>query len=296
MTSELLRKAKDIAAAATASGALVPLDTSLTHLIGEHGISFELRHLISATPKHLRAAGPKPNPFRPWDRRLEVEQINDTHVVILNKFPVQAGHMLLITQAWQPQTGWLSVEDWRALAQIDETTTGLWFFNSGPDAGASQPHRHLQLLPRAAGEPICARQDWFQNCAMAQRSADDPCGAVGLCRSDQIQPVTSSPGLSVFGSRPWDPRAGRRPRGAYNLCSREIDGHGSTAKRRNPRFQRQCPRFRRSLLSTEASDRESIERQPEAPLTRLLRLVSERPGSNLALAFSNWPMMKSRYS
>ena len=88
MTSDLLRKATEVAVAATASGALVPLETSLDQLIGEGGSRFELRHLLCATPKHLRAEGPKPNPFLPWDRRLEVEQIGDSHVVILNKFPV----------------------------------------------------------------------------------------------------------------------------------------------------------------------------------------------------------------
>ena len=108
MTSELLQKANEVTVAATSSGALVPLDTSLTHLMGDGGSHFELRHLLSATPKHLRASGPKPNPFLPWDQRLEVDRIGESHVVILNKYPVQTTHMLLITQDWQPQTGWLS--------------------------------------------------------------------------------------------------------------------------------------------------------------------------------------------
>ena len=118
MTSELLQKAIEVTVAATSSGALVPLDTSLTHLMGDGGSRFELRHLLSATPKHLRASGPKPNPFLPWDQRLEVDRIGESHVVILNKYPVQTTHMLLITQDWQPQTGWLSIEDWRSLCLL----------------------------------------------------------------------------------------------------------------------------------------------------------------------------------
>jgi ATP adenylyltransferase len=59
------------------SGALVPLATTLENLPGEDATTFELRHLAGATPKHLREAGPKPNPFRPWDQRLEVDQIGD---------------------------------------------------------------------------------------------------------------------------------------------------------------------------------------------------------------------------
>ena len=282
MTSELLRKATDIAAAATASGALVPLDTSLTHLIGEHGISFELRHLLSATPKHLRAAGPKPNPFRPWDRRLEVEQINDTHVVILNKFPVQAGHMLLITQAWQPQTGWLSIEDWRAVAKIDATTTGLWFFNSGPDAGASQPHRHLQLLPRRAGEPICARQKWFQNCAEGRiHLVNDP--LMRCCRVVPLRPNLTGEQLhQIYLALAQDlglgtPAQAARPRGAYNLLLSR-DWMAMVRRRREGirGFSVNALGFAGSLLSTEASDREWIERSgPEALLHAVVEAVGE---------------------
>lgn len=282
MTSELLRKATKVAAVATASGALVPLDTSLTHLIGEHGISFELRHLLSATPKHLRAAGPKPNPFRPWDRRLEVEQISDTHVVILNKFPVQAGHMLLITQAWQPQTGWLSIEDWRALAHVDATTTGLWFFNSGPDAGASQPHRHLQLLPRSAGEPICARQKWFQHCAQGRSDlANDP--LLRCCRVAPLPPNLTGDMLhQIYLSLAQDlelgtPAQDGRPRGAYNLLlSRDWMAMVRRRTEGIRGFSVNALGFAGSFLSTDASDRAWIERSgPEALLHAVVEAVGE---------------------
>ena len=278
MTSELLRQANGVAAEAKASGALVPLKTSLTHLMGEGGTSFELRHLLSATPKHLRAAGPKPNPFLPWDQRLEVERIGDSHVVILNKYPVQSAHMLLITQTWQPQTGWLSLDDWRALALVDATTTGLWFFNSGPNAGASQPHRHLQLLPRAAGEPICARQDWFRRCAADPTVlADDP-----LFRSSRVAPLTSPLTgetlhriyLSLAGELGLGfPSNDSCPRGAYNLL---LSRQWMAIVRRQTEgirgFSVNALGFAGSLLSTDESDREWIQRSgPEA----LLRAVVE---------------------
>jgi len=280
MTSELIRKAVDVGAAATASGALVPLDTALTHLIGEHGTRFELRHLLSATPKHLRAAGPKPNPFRPWDRRLEVERIGNSHVVILNKFPVQAGHMLLITQDWQPQTGWLSIDDWHALACVDASTTGLWFFNSGPDAGASQPHRHLQLLPRRAGEPICARQDWFQDCAEGTIAlTDDP-----LLRSCRVVPLRPNPTGEMLHQlylslahelELGSPSLDSRPRGAYNLL---LSRKWMAIVRRRTEgirgFSVNALGFAGSLLSTEASDRDWIEQSgPEALLHAVVETV-----------------------
>jgi ATP adenylyltransferase len=84
-----------------------------------------------------------------------VERLSDEHVLILNKFPVQRGHVLLIPQRWQPQSGWLSALDWQTLADVEADTPGLWFFNSCAAAGASQPHRHLQLLPRVDEEPSC---------------------------------------------------------------------------------------------------------------------------------------------
>ena len=278
MTSELLRQANAVAAEAKASGALVPLKTSLTHLMGEGVTSFELRHLLSATPKHLRAAGPKPNPFLPWDQRLEVERIGYSHVVILNKYPVQSAHMLLITQTWQPQTGWLSLDDWRALALVDATTTGLWFFNSGPNAGASQPHRHLQLLPRAAEEPICARQDWFRRCAADPTVlADDP-----LFRSSRVAPLTSPLTgetlhriyLSLAGELGLgSPSNDSCPRGAYNLL---LSRQWMAIVRRQTEgirgFSVNALGFAGSLLSTDESDREWIQRSgPEA----LLRAVVE---------------------
>ena len=280
MTSDLLRKATEVAVAATASGALVPLETSLDHLNGEGGSRFELRHLLSATPKHLRAEGPKPNPFLPWDRRLEVEQIGDSHVVILNKFPVQAGHMLLITQAWQPQTGWLSIDDWCALAQVNATTTGLWFFNSGPDAGASQPHRHLQLLPRGAFEPICARQDWFQSCAAGTTDlAEYP-----LLHSCRVVPMNPNPNgemlHKMYLSLARDlelgtPTKDGRPRGAYNLLLSQ-DWMAMVRRRMEGirGFSVNALGFAGSLLSTEASDRAWIEQSgPEALLHAVVKPV-----------------------
>ena len=142
-------------------GALIPLGTSTIELSGPRAEQFELRQLKAALPKHHRPEGPKPNPFLPWDSQLEVERIHNNHVLILNKYPVERGHMLLITQDWASQIHWLQPDDWRALVQVDNDSTGLWFFNSGPRAGASQPHRHLQLLPRAPGERICPRLSWF---------------------------------------------------------------------------------------------------------------------------------------
>ncbi|MEB3335187.1 MAG: DUF4922 domain-containing protein [Cyanobacteriota bacterium] len=147
------RQARAVSERALEVGALVPLATSELQLPGL--APFRLRKLEGAPPRHLLTGGPKPNPFLPWEAPLEVGQLEGSHALILNKYPVQPCHLLLITRGWQPQEGWLTAADWRAVARVAADTGGLWFFNSGPTAGASQPHRHLQLLPRRADDASC---------------------------------------------------------------------------------------------------------------------------------------------
>ncbi|EDY38375.1 ATP adenylyltransferase [Cyanobium sp. PCC 7001] len=155
----LWRGALALSEAARASGDLVPLRTERVEAPGLR--PFVLRRLLSRTPKHLRGGGPRPNPFLPWEPALELERLGSGHVVLLNKYPVQPAHLLLITQDWQPQKGWIAAEDWRAVAELARDTGGFWFFNSCAAAGASQPHRHLQLLPRRAGVPSCPLASCF---------------------------------------------------------------------------------------------------------------------------------------
>lgn len=147
------RHALEVSSSALAQGALVPL---ATRLISDPRLDpFLLRELTGLPPRHLRSAGPRPNPFLPWDRPLQVGRLGGGHVLLLNKYPVQAAHLLVITHDWQPQSGWLRPLDWQAVAEVAADTGGLWFFNSSATAGASQPHRHLQLLPRPADQPSC---------------------------------------------------------------------------------------------------------------------------------------------
>ncbi|MEH2317741.1 ATP adenylyltransferase family protein [Nostoc sp.] len=87
------------------------------------------------------------NPFLPYEEDLFVADISDTHVCILNKFNVVDYHLLIITRGFEEQESLLTLEDftamWACLADFD----GLAFYNSGKTAGASQRHKHLQLVP-----------------------------------------------------------------------------------------------------------------------------------------------------
>ncbi|MFM7235696.1 MAG: ATP adenylyltransferase [Cyanobium sp.] len=178
--------ARAVSSEALAQGALVPLQTTVLDL-GEVA-PFHLRRLEGAPPRHLKAKGPQANPFLPWEPPLEVGRLGKSHVLILNKYPVQPAHLLLITQQWHPQSGWLGEGDWQAVAEVAADTGGLWFFNSSPTAGASQPHRHLQLLPRQRGESSC------------------PLASLLLCQLQEGGPRW--PWRYALSAR-WDPQGGK---------------------------------------------------------------------------------------
>lgn len=81
---------------------------------------------------------------------------------MLNKFPIIRNHFILATREWKSQTDLLERGDLEACYACikawkkdddgdgnEEKNGGrlFAFFNSGPESGASQPHRHIQFLP-----------------------------------------------------------------------------------------------------------------------------------------------------
>ena len=143
------------------SKSLFPLKTKDITKNLYKGDDFIIRELDNTIFKKNFLIGPKVNPFKPWEKILEIDSIGNNHQLILNKYPVQIGHILLITNKWKEQNGWIDINDWEAIREVNKDTTGLWFFNSGPLAGASQPHRHIQLLRRDPSELSCPRENWI---------------------------------------------------------------------------------------------------------------------------------------
>ncbi len=116
----------------------------------EDGIPYQLRILLGVHPKkHAKKQQKKTgrNPFLPPEPDLFVGDLSPTHGGVLNKFNVFGGHLLVITREYVPQEGLLDGEDFDALAVAMEGVDGLGFYNAGRQAGASQPHRHLQVAP-----------------------------------------------------------------------------------------------------------------------------------------------------
>jgi ATP adenylyltransferase len=114
-------------------------------------VRFVVRSVSSLARK--RAAGAfhkddaRPNPFAPPDAELLIGDITPTHFGVLNKYPVVAHHLLIVTHEFVDQETLLDATDFAALAACLGQVDGLGFYNGGPEAGASQPHRHLQLIP-----------------------------------------------------------------------------------------------------------------------------------------------------
>lgn len=149
----LRRRVEERTAHALACGALQPVATE-SHWIDDAGIRFLVRVLSSTARKDLaraeRAAHGTPenfNPFLPHEPDLYVADLSDTHVALLNKFNVVADHLLIITRRFEEQESALGRADFAALLRCLAEYESLGFYNSGTTAGASQRHKHLQLVP-----------------------------------------------------------------------------------------------------------------------------------------------------
>jgi ATP adenylyltransferase len=136
-------------------GALLSIPTDF-EFVEQDGVLFLVRILSNLNrkkaaqekqEKQTATSGKDFNPFLPYEEDLFVADISDTHVCILNKFNVVDYHLLIITRAFEEQESLLTGADfaalWTCLADFD----GLAFYNGGKIAGASQRHKHLQLVP-----------------------------------------------------------------------------------------------------------------------------------------------------
>ena len=137
------------------SGALKSIPTEL-EIVEQDGIKFMIRILANLNRKQadkekqkqqIARTGKEFNPFLPYEQDLFVTDISPTHVCILNKFNVVDNHLLIITRIFEQQETLLTLEDFTAMWTCLGEFEGLVFYNGGKLAGASQPHKHLQIVP-----------------------------------------------------------------------------------------------------------------------------------------------------
>jgi ATP adenylyltransferase len=143
---------------ALACGALQPIRTEY-EFVEQGGIRFLVRVLANLMRKEQynrsqvvqHRQGKPVNPFLPYDPDLFVADLSDSHLCLLNKYNVVDHHILIVTRAFEEQDTWLALADFDALAPGMAEIDGLAFYNGGRLAGASQRHKHLQLVP----PPLC---------------------------------------------------------------------------------------------------------------------------------------------
>jgi len=141
-------------------GALQPIET-VPSVIESGGVRFVVRQVSSLTRKEQQREQarklqtqrrPTANPFLPYEPDLFVADISATHLALLNKFNVIDHHLLIVTRDFRPQEALLDLADFEALMACMAEFEGIGFYNGGPEAGASQPHKHLQIVPLPLGD------------------------------------------------------------------------------------------------------------------------------------------------
>ncbi|KAI8964057.1 HIT-like protein [Daldinia sp. FL1419] len=159
--------------AARVNGDLTYYPTQVT-ILTPNSIPFQLRFspALALKPKAPKPKEPHGKPFNPFENPSPAMLIADlppSHRLVLNKFAVVPEHFILITKDFKPQTHILEKEDLAATFACIQAYRAngrelFAFFNSGPHSGASQPHRHLQLLPvermRDGLEEVDRGSDW----------------------------------------------------------------------------------------------------------------------------------------
>ncbi len=144
----LRSRLETVTASALASGALQPIPTD-SETVAQNDLQFLVRLLanVERKAKATEKRGKDFDPFLPYEEELFVADFSATHLCLLNKFNVVDLHALIVTRAFEEQSSWLNERDFLALWRGLHEFESLGFYNSGTVAGASQRHKHLQLVP-----------------------------------------------------------------------------------------------------------------------------------------------------
>ncbi|MFZ5906790.1 MAG: ATP adenylyltransferase family protein [Nitrospirota bacterium] len=135
-------------------GAQFPIPTEY-EFIEDAGVRFFVRIISSLERKSEEkqrqlasgAAGLSVNPFLPYDQALYIADISGSHIALLNKYNVVENHLLIVTRHFEDQEALLTIPDLEALCACMAEYDSLGFYNGGEAAGASQRHKHLQVVP-----------------------------------------------------------------------------------------------------------------------------------------------------
>ena len=154
-TATLRAVIRDSSRHALSCGALKSITTEAC-AIEDGGLRFVVRSVSSRARKskervrqaeRASAEASRVNPVQPYDSDLFVAELSTQHILLLNKFNVLENHLLVVTRSYEDQETLLTAADFEALRVCLDAIDGLGFYNGGRMAGASQPHKHIQLVP-----------------------------------------------------------------------------------------------------------------------------------------------------
>ncbi|KAJ4460250.1 putative Ap4A phosphorylase II [Paratrimastix pyriformis] len=186
------------------------------------------------------------DPFNPPDQDLVIEDFGDSHIFVLNKFSLVPNHLLIVTREAEQQKCHLSLRDFEAAHLAMTSLPGLLFYNCGPNSGASQIHKHMQLIPHphtplddcftescttiapyqrvihacavfppetSAAERFARYQTLLEQVTQRVRDAYPHSSATCTCTPEaQLPPSESHPGTVPSPSDPMSPVASPPPR------------------------------------------------------------------------------------
>lgn len=101
-------------------------------------------------PKSLPTFGPGSDLFN-IDPGLTITKVNDTHLLVLNRYCVFRPQYLILTlDSYKRQTESLDETDLAAAWNVLQSMQSEHFviFNCGPKAGCSRLHKHMQMFPK----------------------------------------------------------------------------------------------------------------------------------------------------
>ncbi|CAI5711185.1 hypothetical protein KXD40_001498 [Peronospora effusa] len=125
--------------------------------------AYDIRYILwvsNVSPHKPKTAETKLKPFRdPFakenlEQDLFVTQLHGTHNLVLNKFSIVDEHVVLATVEFAPQEEPLRATDFRAMWTAMKGLDAFAFFNCGYESGASQPHKHMQLMTYSSFKEI----------------------------------------------------------------------------------------------------------------------------------------------
>lgn len=131
---------------------------------------------IQTLPESTLEDAKRRSPFLNPDPDLVVAALPH-HNVILNKYPVTKHHILLCTRDFRTQEEHLTPADLEALEMCAKhayprDVGALCFYNCGLVSGASQGHKHVQIVPAVVEERDLPPQRYFLDALAEPLGAD----------------------------------------------------------------------------------------------------------------------------